>query len=173
MGHWQTNDDANTLGFEACTLTADDMQIQYTDYWDRIVEEKVVSIHLEMGRNTMSIIMTTIIVITLGSLLRLSLIKRYDAPDAWMRRFYPILVVLVVLPLFNFSNFLLLASRSVRILWYYCDDCASRRGLPIPRVSHATLSHAIEPCDCAMRLSHAIVPCDCAMRLCHAIVPCD
>jgi len=122
VGHWQTIDAAAKLGFEVCTMTADEAQQAYPDYWAKIVEEKVASVHIEMAQNTMMIIMTTVVVIVTGSLMRLSLVKRFDAPQAWLARFYLLLLAFVTLPLFNFNQFLHLASRSVRILWYYCDD---------------------------------------------------
>ena len=37
-------------------------------------------------------------------------------------RFYPLVVGLACLPLMNFYNFLMLASRVIRIIFYYCDD---------------------------------------------------
>ena len=125
VGHWQTLDAAKRLNFTPCSLSASDVRASYPEYWEEAIEQKVASVHLELGRNTMTIIMTTVAVITLGSLLRLSLVKRFDTPEAWLARFYPLLLVLVVLPLFNFSNFLTLASRVIRILWYYCDDYVS------------------------------------------------
>ena len=57
-----------------------------------------------------------------GSLLRLSIIKKSDTPKAWMKRFYPLVVMLACLPLINFYNFLMLASRVIRIIYHYCDD---------------------------------------------------
>lgn len=62
-------------------------------------------------------------------------IRRYDSPEAWLRRFYPLLTILVLLPLVNFSNFLMLASRTVRILWYYCDDCVQKA----PAATHISI----------------------------------
>ena len=72
----------------------------------------------------MFIIMTTVCVAFVGSLLRLSIIKRSDKPQegstgstrsssssrASPRQFY---------------NFLMLASRVIRIIFYYCDDFVS------------------------------------------------
>ena len=60
-----------------------------------------------------------------GSLLRLSIIKRSDKPEEWVMRFYPLVVGLACLPLMNFYNFLMLASRVIRIIFYYCDDFVS------------------------------------------------
>ena len=127
IGHWQTLAAAAELGFPACELTAEEVQAQYPDYWERSIEEKVSSVQLEIGRNTMTIIMTTVTVVSLGSLLRPSLVKRFDSPEAWLFRFYPLVVVLACLPLFNFYNFLMLASRVIRVLWYFCDG--SKLGL--------------------------------------------
>lgn len=122
VGHWQTITAATELGFEPCSLSVDEVQATYPDYFDRIVEEKAADVQIELGRNTMLIIFTTVAVVSLGSLLRLSIIKRYDSPEAWLKRFYPLVVILAMLPLFNFYNFLMLASRVMRVLWYYCDD---------------------------------------------------
>jgi hypothetical protein len=122
VGHWATISAGTELGFAPCSLSVDEVKAAYPDYWERTVMEKVASVQLELGANTMTIIMTTVAVVSLGSLLRLSLIKRYDAAEAWLARFYPLVVVLACLPLFNFYNFLQLASRVMRVLWYYCDD---------------------------------------------------
>jgi hypothetical protein len=73
----------------------------------------------------MFIIMTTVCVAFTGSLLRLSILKRSDTPEAWLRRFYPIVMALAALPLVNFYNFLMLASRVIRVIYHYCDDYIS------------------------------------------------
>ena len=64
-------------------------------------------------------------VVFTGTLLRLSIIKKSDTPKAWMNRFYPLVVILACLPLINFYNFLMLASRVIRIIYHYCDDFVS------------------------------------------------
>jgi hypothetical protein len=122
VGHWQTITAAAELGFSPCSMTAEEVQAAYPDYWEKQVMNKVANVQLELGSNTMTIIMTTVMVVSLGSLLRLSLVKRFDSPEAWLARFYPLVVVLAFMPLFNFYNFLQLASRVIRVLWYYCDD---------------------------------------------------
>lgn len=75
-----------------------------------------------LGYNTMHIIMTTVFVVFVGSLLRLSLIKRFDMSEEWIARFYPFIIFLACLPLMNFYYFMLLANRVVRVIWFYCDD---------------------------------------------------
>ena len=119
---WATNQAANDLGFEPCSLSSTEFKATYPDYWNRMVEEKVASVQIELGRNTMFIIMTTVCVAFTGSLLRLSLLKRSDIPEAWLSRFYPIIMLLACLPLINFYNFLMLASRVIRVIYHYCDD---------------------------------------------------
>jgi len=121
-GHWQTLHAGVNNGFDPCSLTAAEVEQLYPTYWNDIIEEKTAKVQIELGSNTMTIIMTTVTVITLGSLMRLSLVKRFDEPQAWLRRFYVPLCIFVFLPLFNFYDFLLLASRIVRILWHYCDE---------------------------------------------------
>jgi hypothetical protein len=95
-------------------------------------------------------VMTTVVVIMTGSLMRLSLVKRFDSPQPWLRRFYLPLLVLVFLPLYNFYDFLRLASRVVRILWHYCDERISIEHVTLalgPTLTAPTLAraHAAQP----------------------------
>ena len=118
VGHWGTNEAAKELGYgDACSLTVEQVKATYPKYWEDYVESKVVAVQQELGYNTMFIIFTTVTVVFTGSLLRLSIVKKTDTPKAWMVRFYPIVVVLACLPLLNFYNFLMLASRVIRVIF--------------------------------------------------------
>mmetsp|Transcript_32441 Transcript_32441/g.64678 ORF Transcript_32441/g.64678 Transcript_32441/m.64678 type:complete len:350 (-) Transcript_32441:377-1426(-) len=145
VGHWQSNHAAKVLGLEQCTLDAETLKNTNQDYWKRIIDEKVAAVQLELGANTMSIIMTTVVVVTLGSLMRLSLVKRFDAADAWLTRFYPVLIVFVCLPLINFYHFLTLAQRVIRILWYYCDDYITSHCMVSNTYYFEQIKHTILP----------------------------
>ena len=158
IGHWQTNDAARELGFEACSLTAQDVQTQFPDYWERIIEDKVVHVHLELGHNTMFIIMTTVCVAFVGSLLRLSIIKRSDKPQEWVNRFYPLVILLACLPLVNFYNFLMLASRVIRIIFYYCDDFVSTECNVTATPGWRFLIHALMAAASVVWLLHLSLP---------------
>ena len=57
VGHWGTNQAAKELGHEPCTLTADEFREANPAYWDRYVESKVMDVQIELGYNTMFIIM--------------------------------------------------------------------------------------------------------------------
>jgi len=65
-----------------------------------------------------------------------------------LRRFYLPLLVLVFLPLYNFYDFLRLASRVVRILWHYCDerisiDCMVTNTVGFERLENLLMTIAV------------------------------
>ena len=158
VGHWQTISAASELGFAPCSMTAAEVEAAYPDYWERSIMEKVASVQVELGGNTMTIIMTTVLVVSLGSVLRLSLIKRFDAPEAWLARFYPLVVILACLPLFNFYNFLQLASRVMRVLWYYCDDYITTQCMVTNTPGFENMKRLLLAAGTAVWLLHLTIP---------------
>ena len=60
VGHWGTNEAAKELGHEPCSLTAAEVREANPGYWDQYVESKVMDVQIELGYNTMFIIMTTV-----------------------------------------------------------------------------------------------------------------
>lgn len=47
VGHWATNQASADLGFEACSLTFEEVQAAYPDYVSDQIEAKVANVHLE------------------------------------------------------------------------------------------------------------------------------
>ena len=76
--------------------------------------EKVVDMQQELGSNTMTIIITSMVVTFTNSLLLFSLSKRGETPKQWISVFQVLLLLTTALPLINFYHFLRLASRVVR-----------------------------------------------------------
>ena len=158
LGHWATNHASEELGFPVCTLTADEVKANYPDFWEKMIEDKVANVHLELGHNTMFIIMTTVCVAFVGSLLRLSILKRVDIPKAWLSRFYPIIIVLACLPLVNFYNFLNLANRVIRVIFYYCDDYVSQHCYVSGTPGWQNLIHALTGAAALIWIMHLSLP---------------
>jgi hypothetical protein len=149
---------AQKYGFDPCSLTAAQAHERFPEYFERIVEDKVARVHIELGYNTMFIIMTTCTVAFLGSLLRLSLIRRSDCPKAWMSRFYPLVAILGFLPLINFYNFLNLASRVFRVIFYYCDDFITDQCMVTSTPAWGTLLHGLSGVAALIFLLHISLP---------------
>ena len=158
LGHWATNHASEELGFPVCTLTADEVKANYPDFWEKMIEDKVANVHLELGHNTMFIIMTTVCVAFVGSLLRLSILKRVDIPKAWLSRFYPVIIVLACLPLINFYNFLMLANRVIRVIFYYCDDYVSEHCYVSGTPGWQNLIHALTGAAALIWIMHLSLP---------------
>jgi len=126
-GHWGTNNLAEVSGTKACSLSAAEMKQRYPAWFNERVLAKLASVHIEIGQNCMTIIWCTLFVTFLGSALLLSLSRRSTHPTQWVVYFNGMLNVLSLVPFFNFYNFLQLASRIVRIKFFYCDDYISDR----------------------------------------------
>ena len=58
IGHWATNNAAEVLGHESCSLSVAEMKATYPTWWSEQVEEKVIASSIEVGYNSMIIIMS-------------------------------------------------------------------------------------------------------------------
>ena len=125
VGHWDTQQASRDLNFTSCSLSAGEVKKLYPEYWNGLVQGKVVGVQQELGYNTMAIIITSVAVVFLSTLLLISLSKHSGKSADWVRRFEFIIFVLSMLPLLNFFNFLKLANRVLRVKLPFCDDFIS------------------------------------------------
>jgi hypothetical protein len=150
-GHWQTLHAGVNNGFDPCSLTAAEVEQLYPTYWNDIIEEKTAKVQIELGSNTMTIIMTTVTVITLGSLMRLSLVKRFDEPQAWLRRIHAVLQP-------ETSGITLISScdRTLTLCRLLCAAVHFRLPAPLQllRLPAARLAHRAHPVALLRRVHH-------------------
>ena len=64
-----------------------DVPSLHPDYFKTLVNEKVLSVHQELGYNLMVIIITTVLITFVSTLLLLSISRRGDKPKHWAERF--------------------------------------------------------------------------------------
>mmetsp|Transcript_50611 Transcript_50611/g.169034 ORF Transcript_50611/g.169034 Transcript_50611/m.169034 type:complete len:321 (-) Transcript_50611:232-1194(-) len=106
-------------GLDQCSARAEGL------FFEDLVLAKEVTVDQDLGRNTMIVIWVTMIVEMLGTVLFFSLLTQTsEGGDVaiWHSTFGVFLHVLYFLPVFNFYNFLMLASRVVKVKFVHCDD---------------------------------------------------
>mmetsp|Transcript_22751 Transcript_22751/g.67017 ORF Transcript_22751/g.67017 Transcript_22751/m.67017 type:complete len:486 (-) Transcript_22751:301-1758(-) len=106
-------------GLDQCSARAEGL------FFEDLVLAKEVITDQELGRNTMIVIWVTMFVEMLGTVLFFSLLRTSSEGGEvaiWHSTFGAFLFVLYFLPVLNFYNFLMLASRVVKVKFVHCDD---------------------------------------------------